>query len=69
MNLTFSYGVVNASTFIFVVEDSDFWHASLGYVNVNTIKRMMTFEFILKHKGNIKDKRNLCVKPKKVWNI
>lgn len=44
MNLTFSYGVVNASIFTFVVEGSDIWHARLGYANVNTIKRMMNID-------------------------
>lgn len=46
------------------VECYNTWHGRLGHVNLNTIKRMMSLELILKSVINLKERCQVCVQAK-----
>ena len=47
------------------VESCDMWHARLGHINLNSIRRMMSLNLIPKYSIDLKKKCKICVQSKK----
>ena len=61
--------IFTISSFVANVECSDMWHARLGHVNLNSIKRMMSLNPIPKAYFDLKQKCETCIpakQPRKV---
>ena len=56
--------ISNISSFVANVECSNMWHARLGHVNLNSIKRMMSLNLIPKASIDLKQKCETCIQAK-----
>jgi len=60
--------ISNISSFVANVECSNMWHARLGHVNLNSIKRMMSLNLIPKASIDLKQKCETCIQTKQPRN-
>ena len=61
--------ISSISSFVANVECFDMWHGMLGHVNLNSIKRMMFLNLILKACVDLKQKCETCIQEKQALRI